>query len=350
MRDDLVLTIFVLLPVVAAGGMYVFFRRLRLHARRSWRPLWLVLGNALVLCLLASLLLLGGEIDYRFFHDATDSFGLARVTQRWFAQHFHANGSTFRDSIEYRSKAPPGARRVTFLGDSFTAGHGVADVEHRFANLIRRDRPQLEVHVMAQCGWDTGHELALLESKNLDPYQFDLVVLVYCLNDVADIVPEWPRILDRIYRAPSPGFWGENSWLCNTWYYRLLVANDPDVGDYYRFVMSAYAGPLWQQQRQRMTAIRDRVQSRGGRLAVVTFPFLHLLGPAYPYAGVHAQLDAVWRELGVPHLDLLDVFKDCAAADVQVNAYDAHPNERGHAMAAVAIAAWLDFVLAQTGR
>ena len=29
-------------------------------------------------------------------------------------------------------------------------------------------------------------------------YQFDTVVLVYCLNDVADIIPEWQTILQRM--------------------------------------------------------------------------------------------------------------------------------------------------------
>ena len=43
---------------------------------------------------------------------------------------------------------------------------------------------------------------------------------------------------------------------------------------------------------------------------MVTFPFLHALGPNYEYQFVHEELDQFWRELKVPHLDLLEVYRE----------------------------------------
>jgi hypothetical protein len=74
---------------------------------------------------------------------------------------------------------------------------------------------------------------------------------------------------------------------------------------------------------------------------VVTFPFLQHLGPGYEFRAVHAQLGKFWQELGVPHLDLLDLYEAHRNERLTVNSHDAHPNVRAHALAAEAI---LDFV------
>jgi len=342
-EENLILAGFVLLPVLLATGLYLFFVRRRIHRRAdaTWRHL--LLGNALVLAFLGSLLLLTGEVYYRFLYDATDSFGLTKVTQRWFERHFHYNTATFRDSLPgYELEPPPGVRRITFVGDSFTAGHGVADVEDRFANRIRALRPQERINIFAKCGWDTGHQLAFLTPENLGAYKLDVVVLVYCLNDVSDIVPEWPRILERIYQGQQTGFFVQHSWLLNTWYFRWQAASDPDVADYYRFVSGAYEGTIWEQQKQRLRRLRDFIHARGGRLLVVTFPFLHALGPEYEYAPAHEKLDLLWRELDVPHLDLLSTYSGRKPDELTVNAFDAHPNEHAHAIAADAIQSFLE--------
>jgi hypothetical protein len=106
-------------------------------------------------------------------------------------------------------------------------------------------------------------------------------------------------------------------------------------------VREAYRGTTWEQQQGRLKAFRDLIQAQGGHLAVVTFPFLHALGPSYEYRAVHKQLDQLWLELGVPHLDLLPVFGGLPSSQVTVNRYDAHPNERANRLAAEAIDQWL---------
>jgi hypothetical protein len=74
----------------------------------------------------------------------------------------------------------------------------------------------------------------------------------------------------------------------------------------------------------------------------VTFPFVHNLGPDYQYRRVHERLDEAWRDLEVPHLDLLSAFEAHPSANLVVNPRDAHPNERAHAIAAKPIAAFIE--------
>jgi len=338
--DIQVLALFCFLPVATGGAAFAFFFRYRQH-REPLRWSRLLFGNFLVLLWFGSLGVLGGEIYYRYFYNTTDSFGLSRITLRWFDRHFHYNEVGFRDSVEYSRQVAPGHRRVTFLGDSFTAGHGIADVEQRFANRVRATLPNGEVHVFAEPGWDTLQHVEVATALPADGFQLGLVVLVYCLNDLTDLVPEWMEIQRRIYEPDLPAFFVKNSFLVNTWHYRRKSAGDPDVANYFQFVRDHYQGPVWRAQRARLVSLKETIEKFDGRLVVVTFPFMHELGAAYSYHDVHDQLGRLWDELGVAHLDLLETFESYQAADMVVNRYDAHPNDQAHAIAADAIGPFL---------
>ncbi len=353
-EENLILLLFASLPVLAVVGIYLFFGRYRLHNAQSIPLLRLVTGNALVFLFLVSLLVLSGECYYRFWYDKPDSFGLMKTSQRWFERHYRHNKSGFRDNIEYHRRIRQEKPRVTFLGDSFTAGHGIRNVDDRFVNIIRQSRPTWEVHCIAKNGWDTSHQLKILakliglianssdklalnsdpsgrtvfgqdergrlflgydeqgrtvvrepskegedlgklglgESSNQARYELDLVVLSYCMNDVSDIVPEWQDIANRIYVGSEPGWLAKYSFLFNVLHFRLFAARDPDIHSYYRFAARAYEpqSSTWRQHAERLTALDHLVRSGGGRLLVVTFPFLDQVGPEYPYVSTHRML------------------------------------------------------------
>ncbi|PYJ02756.1 MAG: hypothetical protein DME25_15355 [Verrucomicrobia bacterium] len=131
----------------------------------------------------------------------------------------------------------------------------------------------------------------------------------------------------------ASGWLRRHSYLVDTLAHRLAVRRHPFMQGYYDLVRSGYDGPLWETQQNRLRTFRDLVAGHGGRLSVVTFPFIHALGPDYPYRFAHDQLNRFWAELNVPHLDLLSVFKDLPPARLKVNRFDAHPNEYAHALA-----------------
>lgn len=341
MAENFILFLFLCLPVVLFWLTRFFFSK-TLPRIKDRKIVSLVCGNLLVFLLLTSLCVLSGEVYFRYFYDSTDSFGLCKTTRRWFERHFHRNTAGFRDSVDYSFVAEEGVRRVTFLGDSFTAAHGVPDVERRFVNLYRSRNPTTDVHAIAQCGWDTGRQLETVNLFAGSNYTTDTVVLVYCLNDISDITPEWQSILDRIYEEPQPGFFATNSYLCNTLNARLQMSQEPEIADYYSFVRQAYAGSVWQQQEIRLAAMREAVINNGGEFYVVTFPFLHAIGDQYSYRHFHTQIDQFWSELGVPHLDLLNVFEDKPRKQLVVNPRDAHPSEFAHEIAAEAIDSFLE--------
>lgn len=348
MEENMLLVIFAVLPLVTGYSVFLFFSRNDARGKSGSQWPKLIAGNLLVLLFLLALFVLAAECYYRFVYDSSDSFGLTKTTKRWFQKYYHQNKTGLRDSLDvYVLNRKPGRPRVTFLGDSFTVGHGIKNVDDRFANQIRLLHPEWEVHVFARNGWDTGAELSSIQQLIRQNYDFNIVVLVYCLNDVADIIPEWQSILERIYRDSEPGFLARHSYFFNMLHYRIVAATDPDISNYYQFTRKGYQGELWEQQKQRLRKLKEAISSRRGKLLVVTFPFVHSIGPDYSFHEAHGQLDAFWKSLGVPHLDLYNLYDGYKPGKLMVNTYDAHPNEYAHKLASRAIAEFIEKAVTQ---
>ena len=341
LQEQVAFVVILLLLPALAGLLVVFARRMiRTRAPAGWRQL--LAGNALVLLLLMSLALAAGEIYFRFVYDTTDSLGYMRVSEKWVQRHWHLNNAGCRDNVDYTLRAAAGRERITFIGDSFTAGHGIKDVENRFPNRLRRAHPTWEVHVLANVGLDTGSELVILNRTISKGYQLNHVVLVYCLNDIGDLLPQGGLDTAQLAASAANESWVlRNSYCLNFLYHRYKAALNAYARNYFPLVRSGYSGAKWEEQKQRLKDIRDVVHANGGRLSVVTFPFLHALGADYEYAFVHQNLDQFWRELDVPHLDLLQVYKGIPPEKLTVNPYDAHPNEYACELAAGALRSFL---------
>jgi hypothetical protein len=70
---------------------------------------------------------------------------------------------------------------------------------------------------------------------------------------------------------------------------------------------------------------------------VAIFPFLHNLGPDYPFAAAHEHVVDFCTKAGVKVLDLRAVLEPHVSEGLTVNRFDAHPNARAHALVAEAI-------------
>jgi hypothetical protein len=327
--------VLVLLPTITGALVVYFFRRIR-DGGEKHPILRIITGNLLVLFFLASIAVVAGEVYYRYVSDTTDALALARTTQVWYQRHWHRNSNGVRDDVEYAAAIHPGKRRVTFIGDSFAAGHGVPNVEDRFVNLIRHAHPEWEVHLIADSGWDTGEHLRGLATRLDNGEQLDEVVLVYCLNDIEDLLPAFAAATERV-RANRQS-WLERSFFYSAMRARMALLLDPELRTVLVTVLGGYTTDgVWHRQAERLDSLRRQVETHGGRFAVVVFPFLHRVGREYPYSGVHRQLDEFWRQRGVPTLDLLSVFQGLPSDKIIVNRSDAHPNEFAHGLAAKAI-------------
>ncbi len=326
-----------LAATILATVLGVVWRRRRRRAGRSTWPADLCLS----LCLSCLLLVLAEGLFFRFA-DLSDSFANSNSGRLWFSRHVRENNWGYRDDVDYTFRPAPGKQRIVFLGDSFTLGHGVRDVEDRFANRIRRRLEQAapgryEVYALCYPGWSTRREGALLGRLPRTGFRAEWIVLAYVPNDAIDL-PELVE-LDRQNIAAmarlQPRAWIlRNSYLPNFLYFRLRVMRAPEVRDYYDWARRGFESPHWEQHRADLSHLPSLSARLGARFAVVTFPFLHGLGPDYAYADAHRKLDALWQAQRVPHVDLREIFGRHAPADLMVSRFDAHPNPLAHRLAA----------------
>jgi lysophospholipase L1-like esterase len=262
------------------------------------------------------------------------------VCESWNARHFHKNNFGVRDNIDYSYTRTPGRTRVTFVGDSATAGNGVKDVEDRFVNRIRRLHPEWEVHAIAIPGLDTSTEVDKMHNLTVsNHYQLDQVVLVYHLNDIGELMTRWVEGYKKMIADPIWKSWPcRNSYFFNLYYHWWQLSNNAYMQHYFDETEDAYKGPLWDYEKIGLLAFRNMTRIRGGRLLVVTIPHLDAM-ERFRFA--NEKLNQYWQQNSVPHMDLLDVFSNVPPDRLVVNSHDAHPNEYAHALAAPAIDAFL---------
>lgn len=301
----------------------------------------IILWNALFLTTCLIILFFGAETCYRFFVDTTDSFAISKVTHRWGRRHYKTNNVKLRDNVDYLLKRQPGLRRLTFIGDSFTAGHGVNDVDDRFANLIRKSLYDKEIHILAGNGYDTDRQFLYLKQFHDDfGYEMDMVVLVYNLNDIAFLIPESQEIVKRIYDYEKElGYIGQNSYFWNEAFFRWKAMTDPDMKSYFGYLKDSYreGSVNWVNMQNYLGDMISYCEDNSIELMVVTFPFIHNFDKEYAFTEAHLQLAEFWSEKGIPHFDLLPAFLPHKNENLVVNSFDAHPNERAHQIAAEAI-------------
>ncbi|MBI1286276.1 MAG: hypothetical protein GC178_01745 [Flavobacteriales bacterium] len=297
----------------------------------------LVIWNAVFLLFLTSTIFLAGETYYRFFVDTTDSFALNKTTRRWAMRHYEKNNMGVRDNVDYNYLIGSGKRRLTIIGDSFTAGHGVKDVNDRFGNLLKVRFPNTEVHVLGTNGFETIDELERFRKILSEGYEPDFVMLTYCLNDISYLIPE----AQEVYREMAEfdrnlNYIERESYLVNTLVFRIMANRNPNVTNYYAFLKDRYSGETWKQQKSVLKQLKALVEENGGHLVVATIPFLHQLED-YQFQSVHDSLVLFWHDSEVPYLNLLPVFESESSESVVVNRFDAHPNEHAHRIIADAL-------------
>jgi hypothetical protein len=339
--DDLFLSLLVGLVALAALG---WIRAARAKWFAPGGPskhglLRLLAANLIIGVVLLGGAFLGFEIYFRFIYDATDALSLSNATLAWQRRHIHMNNFGMWDDADYRAEPPPGKRRILFLGDSFTAGHGVPRLEDHFPMILRARHPEWEVMTLAWFGWETGHEIKALEMAREKGVRLGEVILVYCMNDIGDLIPEWQarnKLLNE--RFSNLGFVLDHSYFLNMYYFRSFARRDAVLEEYYAQLSNAYESPVWEKQKVRLLDLVASVRAQGGRPMVAVFPYLDRLaeGPG-SFAEPRNALRALFEGAGVPFLDLFSILSAHRDEALTVNRWDSHPSARAHRLAADAI-------------
>lgn len=312
----------------------------RFFPRARYRKSGLVLGNGLILVCLLGAVAIAGESYFRFVAVETDSFGVSLPARRWFALNTRLNTEGYRDK-EWAATKATGARRIAFVGDSFTYGWGIKNTSRRFPDRIRsrfdQVRPgSVEVMNVARPGWDTGAQLEHLDEL-LARFEIDEVVLCYVLNDLEDLIPR-EKASDPT-RPPVPTLFNiDSSPLLDYLYRSVWLPREPSVRMYQGWLAAGYADPgVWKAQVDRLHGLAVTCRERGVTFRAVLLPYIRVDDSKLSRPALHAQVRNALKQISVEVLDVLPVIAGEDWRNLIVNRNDAHPNESAHAIIADAI-------------
>jgi hypothetical protein len=233
--------------------------------------------------------------------------------------------------------------RIAFLGDSFAYGMHVNAEEtfcHLIEGLLADDWPTgvLTINI-AEPGTDPGSQLEKYRPLR-DVLKPDVVVHVIYPNDLG---VRLRFLVWNLHRIRDERLWvGEGS--------RILAYAEKQVRYWIMWnqTLGYFRGGRtpgeqkrsWSVFKADVQACRKFAEEGGAVYSLVLFPWLYRLDD-YPLGRVHERMREFASELDVPFLDLLDTFGGRDAFVLRVDSGDAHPNPKGHRIAAERITRFL---------
>lgn len=257
----------------------------------------------------------------------------------WRKRYWQENEQGFRDGA-WGQKLSKKGKRVLVLGDSFTAGAGIAQTADRFPDRLSRKLGEgYEVFTLAYPGWGPERQLeALMEF----PAKADLVILAWYVNDIHGALEQSGVSQDAFKKQGEKRKTAvfsliDGSYLGNYLYW--LYPHQEAHGNYMDFLRSGFSTPsVLGLHLDALDQIRVFCKQKEMDLAVVMFPLLRdVEGSSFAMEPVKQ----FWGQKDIPCLSLLPLLAKDASEDLVVNGNDAHPNERTHSRVAEALEAFL---------
>ena len=113
---------------------------------------------------------------------------LSKASQIWWEKYWKpVNSLGYRDKEITENKT--GKTNILVVGDSFSAGHGLENVEDRFSNMLeaKLGQDKTQVYNLSLSGADTRDEAKRLKEFPVKP---DIIVLQYFPNDIEKVARE----------------------------------------------------------------------------------------------------------------------------------------------------------------
>ena len=151
------------------------------------------------------------------------------------------------------------------------------------------------------------------------------------------MIPFTTASLAAIQDSEPKFFLLRDTYLLNWLYFRLVAVRSAAAESYYENLRRSYESEPWNEVRNLLKELHQRCVAQGVDFRMVIFPFVREVGESYPFREAHRRIVDFCKAEKIPVLDLEPVFRAHAGEDLVVSRFDAHPNERAHAIAAEAI-------------
>ena len=249
---------------------------------------------------------------------------------------YELNNYGFRGP-DYRLEKIPEKKRIIILGDSFTFGEGVRLEDTfgvRLENLLHQKGFSVEVLNFGISTWGTSDEVNYLAEMGIK-FHPDLVLIVFVLNDAnyAGGMDVWDN-----FRAVYEKRRLRHSYLLS--YIYAKIAQPFYVKNYVENLtqQSLADNTQWNEAFAQLLRGKKIAQKEQFQYGVAIFPFMYDLKSSYPFLKIHDMIVSYCQKHDIDVYDLFPAFQGNRYTTLWVHPSDPHPNEKGHQIAAKALA------------
>lgn len=309
------------------GGWVLILLAARRWICRGFLRKFIINGGLSLISLFIAFM--AAELFFKLFFAQTDDLNFTLASKNWFERYWQVNSLGYRD-VEWTREKLENKTKIIIVGDSFTAGYGIKNVEDRFANVLAHKLgDDYAVMVVAENGTETGGEIERIKAY---PYAPDILILQYYINDIEDAARKknMQYSAPKLYPPPALRSLVKNSYALNFLYWRS-VRLGPHIwqNDYLSWVQSIYDDPnIWWLHQQELLTIYEGALAERIDLIVVVFPALTNVEET---RDLTARVVNLFDERNVPTLDVAELVENMPPQELVVSPLDAHPNEWLHA-------------------
>lgn len=294
------------------------------------RKLGSLASYVVALILVPVLFFVGAEFLFSQ-RDRSNSVGYSLAGKRWFARHWKPfNRYEYRDD-DFSLESIRDKKVISVLGDSFIAGHGIADYRDRFSNQLQGKLPdQYKVINLGHNGRDSR---ALYQALMDFPRRPDILVLSYFGNDIKEaamaagmsLAPYEPyNDLSRLTKAIIKA-----SFFLD-WIYWSQPR--PDLTKWWDYLQTAYSNEeIRKAHIADLKKFVDFTQQNHVPMIVVLFPYLHNPPSSDVYVPFIRDLFASWK---IPLIDVQKMTAGMSIEETIVNTNDVHASVKVNTMIA----------------
>jgi len=275
---------------------------------------------------IAAIVIVGNEADLPF---SLGNFAFESVA---------VNDEGFRDR-NFEIEKPENTVRIVGLGDSFTFGNGIENIDDTYLRVLERELnaassdKEYEVLNFALPGIDTQKELEILEERALK-YEPDIVIVGFYLNDLDSLDPAVGRY--KRIGLPVVGFWLDSV----SYFYYFLESRTNRIflslgwkETYEEYLMRMLQSEVSKEETRRIfRELSEVAKENEFDVVIVNIPVLYKF-ENYQFLEANELLEEISEENGFYFVDLLDTFGDYEEEEIYISKHNVHMNEFGNRLA-----------------
>jgi len=261
----------------------------------------------------------------------TNVFSLSQVN--WIAYHWGPiNQYGYRDS-EVEIKTKSNKKVIVCLGDSYTAGAGIEDIDDRFSDIVKDQLA--ENFTVFNLGFPGANTMEELENLKAFPVKPNVLILQHSMNDLNGILKEKRfkyKSESNIQLALSPLI--RVSYFVGFVYSMFPPESTKSTYEAYRnYLQDVFSDrQVTDELYGEFQQVIDHCTLQSIDLVVLLFPILSIRSDKY-FDHNYIYIDPVerfFKSKGVKVLNMTPFVKEIPENERTVNTLDAHPGERVH--------------------